>query len=196
VKTYTLLIAVALGAFLALPTLGHTHQHEHMQVMNAPDSSHHDTGGEYPLQYCIVSGQPLGSMGGPVDYIYNGRDLKFCCNVCLSSFKKEPDKYLKRLDAAIIEAQKGSYPYTTCPVTGVALDSVANPVDIVYNNHLVRLSSSSAAAEFQKDPEKYMSILHSSHHEGMEMPDTTSGQPSHEMEMHHDSGHDHGDHSH
>ena|GEM_PF-792196 len=195
-RTHTLLIVMALGALLALPTMAHEHQPGDIQSKAAMDSSQTVSPGEYPLTYCIVSGQPLGSMGGAVDYTHDGRDLKFCCNVCLGNFKKDPDKYLRKLDAAIIDAQKGAYPYTIDPVTGVQLDSVANPVDIVYNNQLVRLSSSDALTEFQKDPDKYMAILRASRHEGMEMPDTTSSHQSHEMEMPHDSGHEHMGHSH
>jgi hypothetical protein len=60
----------------------------------------------YPLTTCVVSGETLGEMGDPIDYIYKeegkpDRLVKFCCKMCVSSFKKNPAKYLAKLDAAI-----------------------------------------------------------------------------------------------
>lgn len=59
----------------------------------------------YPLTTCVVSGEPLGDMGKPVDYIHKeegkpDRLVKFCCKMCGSSFKRNPAKYLAILDAA------------------------------------------------------------------------------------------------
>ncbi|AKC83063.1 hypothetical protein IMCC26134_10255 [Verrucomicrobia bacterium IMCC26134] len=61
----------------------------------------------YPLTTCVVSGEALegGNMGGPVDYIHKaegklGRLVRFCCSGCVKNFKKDPAKYLAKLDAA------------------------------------------------------------------------------------------------
>jgi hypothetical protein len=58
----------------------------------------------YPLTTCVVSDEPLGSMGEPFDYIHKeegkpDRLVKFCCKMCVRSFKKDPAKYLALLDA-------------------------------------------------------------------------------------------------
>lgn len=58
----------------------------------------------YPLKTCVVSGEKLGEMGKPVVYEYKGREIKFCCKDCIKDFKKNPDKYIKKLDQA--ESQK------------------------------------------------------------------------------------------
>ncbi len=65
----------------------------------------------YPLTTCLVSGEPLegGDMGGPVDYIHQeagkpDRLVRFCCSGCIKKFKKEPAKYLAKLDAAAATA--------------------------------------------------------------------------------------------
>ena len=61
---------------------------------------------DYPLTTCVVSGDKLGGdMGPPVDYIYQekgkpDRLVRFCCKDCIADFKKEPAKYLKKLDDA------------------------------------------------------------------------------------------------
>ena len=61
----------------------------------------------YPLTTCVVSGNTLGDpdMGPPVDYVYKeegkpDRLVRFCCNMCVGKFKKDPAKYLKVIDDA------------------------------------------------------------------------------------------------
>ena len=54
----------------------------------------------YPLTTCVVSGEKLGSMGKPFVYDHEGREVRFCCKNCVKDFKKEPAKYLKKLDDA------------------------------------------------------------------------------------------------
>jgi hypothetical protein len=54
----------------------------------------------YPLDTCLVSGEKLGSMGEPVVIIHEGREIKFCCDTCVPDFKKNPEKYLPKLDHA------------------------------------------------------------------------------------------------
>jgi hypothetical protein len=49
----------------------------------------------YPLTTCVVSGEPLGSMGKPIVY-----EIRFCCKDCLKGFLKEPKKYIDKLEAA------------------------------------------------------------------------------------------------
>lgn len=54
----------------------------------------------YPLDYCIVSGEELGSMGDPIVKEYNGRTVKFCCNRCVKTFEKDPATYIAKIDSA------------------------------------------------------------------------------------------------
>ena len=63
---------------------------------------------DYPVETCVVSGEPLvpSSMGDPVDYVYNNRLVRFCCNGCVKTFQKNPDRFLKKLDAASAKAEK------------------------------------------------------------------------------------------
>jgi hypothetical protein len=55
---------------------------------------------EYPLDVCVVSGEKLGSMGKPVVLERNGREVRLCCSTCVGDFKKDPEKYMKKLDEA------------------------------------------------------------------------------------------------
>jgi YHS domain-containing protein len=54
----------------------------------------------YPLATCMVSGQKLGGMGEPVDYVVAGHLVRFCCPGCLAGFYKNPADYLAKLDKA------------------------------------------------------------------------------------------------
>ena len=54
----------------------------------------------YPLKTCIVSGEALDSMGAPVVFVREGRELKVCCKGCIKGFDKEPARYLKKLPNA------------------------------------------------------------------------------------------------
>lgn len=49
---------------------------------------------------CPVSDEPLGSMGKPVKMEIKGRTVFLCCDGCAEDLKKDPDKYLAKLDAA------------------------------------------------------------------------------------------------
>lgn len=52
-----------------------------------------------PTAKCIVSGETLGEMGAPFEYVYQGKTLKFCCKSCVPKFEKDPAKYLSKIDA-------------------------------------------------------------------------------------------------
>jgi hypothetical protein len=66
----------------------------------------------YPLDTCVVSDEKLeGDMGGPVDYIHKeegkpDRLVRFCCKNCVKDFKKNPQKYLSKIDAAAAKKAK------------------------------------------------------------------------------------------
>lgn len=66
----------------------------------------------YPLKTCVVTGEKLGGMGDAYTFEYEGREIKLCCKGCLKDFKKEPAKYIKKLEeaeaAAKAKAQKKS----------------------------------------------------------------------------------------
>jgi hypothetical protein len=78
----------------------------------------------YTLTTCPVSGDNLAKndMGEkPVDYLYTQKNadgtettrlVRFCCKDCVNKFKKNPDKYLK-----VMDAQAKITPGTTSPDT-------------------------------------------------------------------------------
>jgi YHS domain-containing protein len=59
-----------------------------------------DAAKPYPLEKCIVSDEKLGEMGKPYVFTHEGQEIKLCCKSCLKDFKKDPAKYLKKLEGA------------------------------------------------------------------------------------------------
>ncbi len=51
----------------------------------------------YPLKNCLVSGNDLDSMGGPITKVYKGQEIKFCCKPCIKKFEANQAKYLSKL---------------------------------------------------------------------------------------------------
>ena len=55
----------------------------------------------YPLKTCAVSGEAFGGeMGKPVKVTHEGTDVYLCCKSCLKDFKKDPAKYIKKIEEA------------------------------------------------------------------------------------------------
>jgi len=52
------------------------------------------------LKTCPVSGDKLGEMGKPFVFVYKGQEVKLCCPMCKAEFDKNPDKYIKTIQAA------------------------------------------------------------------------------------------------
>ncbi len=51
----------------------------------------------YPLTKCLVSGNDLDSMGGPITKVYDNQEIKFCCKPCIKKFEANQAKYLSKL---------------------------------------------------------------------------------------------------
>ena len=56
----------------------------------------------YPLDTCLVSDEKLGADAKMKTFVFTheGQEIKLCCKSCQKDFKKEPAKYLKKLEAA------------------------------------------------------------------------------------------------
>jgi YHS domain-containing protein len=110
----------------------------------------------YPLSTCPISHESLDAMGKPHDVVHEGRLVRLCCKSCLKEFKKDPAPTLKAIDAAVVKAQKDSYPLETCPVSGEVLGGMGAPEDFVYGTRLVRLCCKDCIKALQKDPAKVL----------------------------------------
>jgi hypothetical protein len=52
----------------------------------------------YPLKVCLITGEKIGTEGmTPVTITNQNQEIKFCCGGCVKTFKKDPEKYMKKL---------------------------------------------------------------------------------------------------
>jgi len=54
----------------------------------------------YPLTTCVVSGEKLGGMGRPVEYVHGTRLVRLCCGGCVAKLEKDPASFLAKIDQA------------------------------------------------------------------------------------------------
>ena len=88
------LVAVLLVAFCAAPLAG-----------LAADKKA-EKAKPYPLKTCVVTDEKLGEMGDPYVFVHEGREIKLCCKSCLKAFKKDPAKYIKKIEEAEAKSKK------------------------------------------------------------------------------------------
>lgn len=110
----------------------------------------------YPLDTCVVSGEELGSMGDPIEYVHEGRLLRLCCAGCKRGVEGNAEALVAKVDAAVIAAQKPTYPLTTCVVGGKELGEVESPVDVVHGTRYVQLCCGRCKQAFEADPAPFL----------------------------------------
>lgn len=113
----------------------------------------------YPLEECVISGEPLGSMGEPFEIVYANRLVRFCCDGCLGKFHKDPSAAMAKLDTAYADSQRDSYPLETCVVSGEPLGGPGEAYEVVAGDTLVKLCCERCAKKLKKEPAKYLEKL-------------------------------------
>ncbi|MBP7216905.1 MAG: YHS domain-containing protein [Candidatus Omnitrophica bacterium] len=52
---------------------------------------------------CPVSGEKVGQAGmEPVTFEYEGKIFNFCCAACIDEFKKDPSKYIQKVEEELM----------------------------------------------------------------------------------------------
>ncbi|MCC7171389.1 MAG: hypothetical protein IT459_13155 [Planctomycetes bacterium] len=74
----------------------------------------------YSAETCVVSGEKLGAMGDPIEYVVGNRLVRFCCKACVEKFEKDPLAHLAKLTQVAAPAATTSAPIDavsyTCPM--------------------------------------------------------------------------------
>lgn len=118
----------------------------------------------WPLPTCAVSGEPLGAkpvvllIDDPKDPAVHGREVRFCCDKCASTFQANRAKYLEAADKAIADRERATYPVASCvimvdeklPPAGTA--EAKDVHEIVVGNQLVRLCCASCERKVRRNP--------------------------------------------
>ena len=96
-------------------------------------------------------------MGGKINkelYVdYQGQRIYFCCKGCPEMFKKDPEKYMKKIadSKVLLESVQ-----MTCPVMG---GKVNKKLHVDHEGRRVHFCCKGCGAVFEKDPEKYLKKL-------------------------------------
>src|SRR5690606_7577873 len=117
------------------------------------EQSHDRTGDPYTLSTCPVSGKELGSMGEPIIYDHEGREVRFCCAGCTPQCEEDPAEYLLKIDEQMIKQQLEYCPLETCLISGQRLGSMGKPLDKIYSTRLVRFCCSGCLGKFETNQE-------------------------------------------
>ena len=116
----------------------------------------------YPLATCPVSGNDLPEGEDAVIRVIDGREVRFCCEMCVIKFEGAKDKYWSKIDAEIIAQQLPLYPLTQCvvePDDSLFADDEDMGVNVVYGNRLARFCCKGCIKDFKKEPAKYLTMI-------------------------------------
>lgn len=159
-KTTILTGGVLCAALFAQPALAQDH---------AGNDGHGHADGQapktwtepYALDTCPVSGEELGMMGDSIVKVYDGREVRFCCDGCAEDFEADKKAFFKKIDAKMIKDQARYYPMDTCLIGGDPLfeDGEDIAVQMVYGNRLFRLCCNGCKKDLRADPVAFVEKL-------------------------------------
>lgn len=127
----------------------------------------------YPLQTCIVSGEPLTDEGEDIakNVVYGNRLIRLCCKMCVNDFKKDPKAFIAKLDKAAADEQRENYPFKSCIVSGGELGGMGEPYEMVLAGRLIRFCCDGCVEDVEANPAKFIAQLDAAWQaEGMYMP--------------------------
>ncbi len=118
-------------------------------------------GESYTLNTCAISGEELGGMGDTVVKMYDGREVRFCCDGCVDEFEADLDASWEAVDVKMIQDQMRYYPLEACLVSDESMMDEGKDVgeNIVYGNRLVRLCCKMCISDFKDDPASFITKL-------------------------------------
>jgi len=102
-----------------------------------------------PQTRCPIKGTPVNKK---VYADYKGKRVYFCCADCLPKFKKDPAKYIKKLESQGITLAQASRPQTNCPISG---GKINKKQFVDYKGKRVYFCCPGCDKKFLQDPAKY-----------------------------------------
>src|SRR5262249_22141585 len=109
----------------------------------------------YPLKTCVVRGDKLAE-GKTKDVVVGTRLIEVCCGTCKKKALDNPQAYLGKIDAALIEQQAKDYPATTCVVSGEKREPRVNSLPGTTRGEFC---GKDCQREFLRDPAPYVAKL-------------------------------------
>lgn len=117
----------------------------------------------YPLEVCIITGEPLKDESGEdvaIDVLLNNRLFRVRRPESVLKLRGDVGEYLARLDAAVEEQQAEGYPLKTCLVREKSeLGAMGAPVELVIGNRLIRLCCAGCESKLKTRIAHYLTRL-------------------------------------
>jgi hypothetical protein len=111
----------------------------------------------YPLATSVVSGRPLPPTA--LEFVWGNRLFRVADLSERSVIERDPGRFLRALDAAVIAAQRPTYGMPDkCPVQGEILAS-DTPIDIVIAHRMVRVCCMRCAAVVRNRPSQFLALV-------------------------------------
>lgn len=111
----------------------------------------------YPLDVCVISGKKLGSMGDPIQHLFEDVLVQLCCKGCNKKAIAAAPALAERVRDAAYAAQAANYPLATCVASGEKLG--ADTYDVMFGNRLVRFCCEDCVDEFKANPSAMLAQL-------------------------------------
>jgi YHS domain-containing protein len=113
---------------------------------------------------CPVEG---GDVDPTVTTEYKGKTIGFCCDTCPPEFKKDPEKFMKKVNEELAAEKKGGAKKgegekkqaelnAKCPVSG---DDVDKEITETYKGRTIAFCCKDCVKDFKKDPDKFVKKL-------------------------------------
>lgn len=156
-NNFRFILSVAALAAITLPITYSLAAQEHDDpAMHAAEKAEF-VGDPYPLATDPVTGEKLTDEA--VAHVHQHRQFRFNSQKNVETFMADPAKYVKQVDAKLIEMQKPYYPLKTCPITGGELGGMGEPKDIIVGNRLIRLCCAGCEAQVRENPKPVIEKL-------------------------------------
>lgn len=95
----------------------------------------------------------------PIVAIVQDREFRFATEANRKTFEATPDKYVGKVDKAMIEILRPLYPTKVCVVSDEELGTMGDPIDMMVGNSLIRLCCKSCVTKLEKDPAATMKLV-------------------------------------
>jgi hypothetical protein len=114
----------------------------------------------YPLQSCVVTGEPLPAV--PIDLIFRNRLVRLSNESARTKFLADPSTFWQKLTDATIEFLLPRYWVTKCPEQGTQLKPKADPqLIVVCASRIVRVCCLDCYDRVIERPANYLPLIDS-----------------------------------
>lgn len=104
---------------------------------------------------CAVSGEKMKKSDAKGSYEYKGTTYYFCCDNCIESFKKNPEKYINR-ESREDHAREHGEDTVVDPVCGMKIKKSDAKATYEYNGKTYYFCMEGCKEKFVKEPAKYV----------------------------------------